>query len=48
MSPVIDLHTRMLNNGWLRLLERHRRPRQTLRPVTGGLRAIHLDGGRPS
>ena len=48
MSPVIDLHTRMRNNGWLRPLERHRRPSQTLKPVTGGLRAIRLDGGCPS
>lgn len=44
MSPVIDVHTHMLNREWLRLLERHGRPRYTLKKVVGGLRAIHLDG----
>ena len=44
MSPVIDVHTHMLNHEWLKLLERHGRPRYTLKTVTGGLRAIHLDG----
>jgi aminocarboxymuconate-semialdehyde decarboxylase len=44
MSPVIDVHTHMLNNEWLKLLEKHGRPRYTLKTVTGGLRAIHLDG----
>ena len=44
MSPVIDVHTHMLNQAWLTLLERHGRPRYTLKPVAGGLRAIHLDG----
>ena len=44
MAPVIDVHTHMLNREWLRLLERHGRPRYTLKKVAGGLRAIHLDG----
>ena len=44
MAPVIDVHTHMLNQAWLKLLERHGRPRYTLKAVTGGLRAIHLDG----
>jgi aminocarboxymuconate-semialdehyde decarboxylase len=44
MAPVIDVHTHMLNRAWLKLLERHGRPRYTLKAVTGGLRAIHLDG----
>jgi len=44
MPPVIDVHTHMLNNEWLKLLEKHGRPRYTLKAVTGGLRAIHLDG----
>jgi len=44
MPPVIDVHTHMLNREWLKLLERHGRPRYTLKAVTGGLRAIHLDG----
>ena len=44
MAPVIDVHTHMLNDAWLKLLEQHGRPRYTLKSVTGGLRAIHLDG----
>jgi aminocarboxymuconate-semialdehyde decarboxylase len=43
MSPVIDVHTHMLNNEWLKLLEKHG-GKYTLKTVTGGLRAIHLDG----
>ncbi len=43
MSPVIDVHTHMLNNEWLKLLEKHG-GKYTLKAVTGGLRAIHLDG----
>jgi len=43
-SPVIDVHTHMLNHDWLELLERHGGPRFTLREVAGGRRAIHLDG----
>jgi aminocarboxymuconate-semialdehyde decarboxylase len=44
MSTVIDVHTHMLNNEWVALLEKHGRPRYTLHEVKGGLRAIHLDG----
>ena len=44
MTPVIDVHTHMLNREWLRLLEKHGRPRYTLKAVPGGLKAIHLDG----
>src|SRR5258707_2617461 len=44
MKPVIDVHTHMLNHEWLKLLEKHGRPHYTLKAVTGGLRAIHLDG----
>ena len=43
MNPVIDVHTHMLNDEWLKLLEKHGRP-YSLKTVTGGLRAIHLDG----
>ena len=43
MSPVIDVHTHMLNHGYLELLEKHGAPRLTLKEVVGGLRAIHLD-----
>jgi len=44
MTPVFDVIPHMLNREWLRLLERHGRPRYTLKSVPGGLRAIHLDG----
>jgi aminocarboxymuconate-semialdehyde decarboxylase len=42
VSPVIDVHTHMLNPAWLALLEKHGGPRYTLKEVRGGLRAIHL------
>jgi aminocarboxymuconate-semialdehyde decarboxylase len=44
MTPVIDVHTHMLSQEWLSLLESHGRPHYTLQEVRGGLRAIHLDG----
>jgi aminocarboxymuconate-semialdehyde decarboxylase len=44
MTPVIDVHTHMLNNEWLALLEKHGKPRYTVDTVAGGRRAIHLDG----
>jgi aminocarboxymuconate-semialdehyde decarboxylase len=43
-APVIDVHTHMLNQEWLSLLEQHGGPRYTLKEVKGGLKAIHLDG----
>jgi len=43
-SPVIDVHTHMLTNEWVSMLEQHGGPRYTLKTVAGGLRAIHLDG----
>ena len=43
-SPVIDVHTHMISNEWLALLERHGAPRYTLKEVLGGTRVIHLDG----
>jgi aminocarboxymuconate-semialdehyde decarboxylase len=43
-SPVIDVHTHMLTNEWVSLLESHGGPAYTLKTVSGGLRAIHLDG----
>jgi len=44
MSPVIDVHTHMLSQEWLSLLESHGGPHYTLKEVRGGPRAIHLDG----
>lgn len=43
MSTVIDVHTHMLDNAWIKLLEKHG-GKYTLKEVVGGLRAIHLDG----
>src|SRR5688572_9680856 len=43
-TPVIDVHTHMLTNEWVALLEKHGGPSYTLKTVSGGLRAIHLDG----
>ncbi|MFO1325076.1 MAG: amidohydrolase family protein [Burkholderiales bacterium] len=43
-SPVIDVHTHCLTEAWFDLLKRHGGPRYTVSAVTGGLRAIHLDG----
>ena len=43
-SPVIDVHTHMLANEWVSLLEQHGGPRYTMKTVAGGLRAIHLEG----
>ena len=43
-SPVIDVHTHVLTEEWFALLKQHGGPRYTVAEVTGGLRAIHLDG----
>ena len=43
-SPVIDVHTHCLTEAWFNLLQEHGGPRYSVKPVTGGLRAIHLDG----
>jgi aminocarboxymuconate-semialdehyde decarboxylase len=42
-SAVIDVHTHMLTQGWMDLLEKHGGKYQ-LHTVKGGLKAIHLDG----
>ena len=44
MSPVIDVHTHMLNDAWFDLLKKHGKPRYSVKEVKGGLHAIHLDG----
>ena len=43
-SLVIDVHTHCLTEAWFDLLQKHGGPRYTVKAVTGGLRAIHLDG----
>jgi aminocarboxymuconate-semialdehyde decarboxylase len=42
-SIVIDVHTHCLTEAWFELLKRHGGPRYTVKAVTGGLHAIHLD-----
>ncbi|HEY2969456.1 MAG TPA: amidohydrolase family protein [Casimicrobiaceae bacterium] len=44
MSTVIDVHTHCLTEGWFKLLQACGGPRYTVRQVSGGMRAIHLDG----
>ncbi|HZQ61510.1 MAG TPA: amidohydrolase family protein [Casimicrobiaceae bacterium] len=44
MSSVIDVHTHCLTEEWFQLLQQYGGPRYTVKPVLGGLRAIHLDG----
>jgi aminocarboxymuconate-semialdehyde decarboxylase len=44
MTPAIDVHTHCVTEAWFELLQRHGGPRYTVQPVSGGLRAIHLDG----
>ena len=43
-SPVIDVHTHCLTEAWFQLLQQYGGPRYTVKAVSGGLRAIHLDG----
>jgi aminocarboxymuconate-semialdehyde decarboxylase len=43
-SPVIDVHTHCLTEAWFELLQRHGGPRYSVKTVSGGMRAIHLDG----
>jgi aminocarboxymuconate-semialdehyde decarboxylase len=44
MGTVIDVHTHCLTDAWFKLLQDHGGPRYTVRQVSGGMRAIHLDG----
>jgi aminocarboxymuconate-semialdehyde decarboxylase len=43
---VIDVHTHMMSEGWLRALREHGRPDYTVRKLRGGKRGI-LMGGAP-
>ncbi len=43
-SPVIDVHTHVLTETWFQLLQQHGGPRYSVKAVSGGLRAIHLEG----
>ena len=43
-SLVIDVHTHCLTEAWFELLKQHGAPRYSVKRVSGGLRAIHLDG----
>ena len=43
-TSVIDVHTQVLTEAWLQLLQSHGGPRYSVKPVVGGLRANHQDG----
>ena len=43
VAPVIDVHTHMLNEAYLRLLKKHGR-HYTVKKVVGGQTGIHRDG----
>ena len=42
--PVIDIHTHMMSNSWLELLQKHGAPDYTVGPIKGGGRAIFENG----
>jgi aminocarboxymuconate-semialdehyde decarboxylase len=44
MSTVIDMHTHMLSDEWVRSIKQHGAPRFSIQPVRGGREAVHLDG----
>jgi aminocarboxymuconate-semialdehyde decarboxylase len=44
MSTVVDVHTHMLSNEWMALLEKHGGPRYSVKPVLGGSLVVHLEG----
>ena len=48
MAPVIDVHTHMLTNEWVSLLEQHGGPSYTLKPVVGGPQERSTSTARPS
>jgi len=41
---VIDVHTHMISDGWLALLESHGQPHYTVGGAKSGRQAIHIDG----
>jgi aminocarboxymuconate-semialdehyde decarboxylase len=41
--PVIDVHTHMLSDEYIKVLEKHGGPRYTVKEVRGGQMAVHLD-----
>jgi aminocarboxymuconate-semialdehyde decarboxylase len=41
---VVDVHTHMLSDAWLELLKARGGPRYSVKEVTGGQQAVHLDG----
>ena len=43
-ESVIDVHTHVLTEEWFQLLQQHGGPRYSVKAVSGGLRAIHLEG----
>src|SRR5258708_12364346 len=44
MPTVIDVHTHMLSEDWIRLISEHGAPRYSVKPSKDGPRAIMWDG----
>ena len=44
MSAVIDVHTHMMSKEWMALLQKHGKPRYSVKSVIGGQRVIHFHG----
>ncbi len=44
MKNVIDVHTHMLSNEWVDLLQAHGGPRYSVMPIKTGQRVVHLHG----
>ena len=44
MHTVIDMHTHMLSDAWVKSIKENGAPRYSIQKVRGGQEAVHLDG----
>ncbi len=44
MTTVIDVHTHMLSDDWVKTMQAHGAPQFSIKAVRGGQEAVHLDG----
>jgi len=44
MSDVVDVHTHMLSQEWMALLEKHGKPRYAVKAIAGGRKVIQMEG----
>ena len=44
MAAAVDVHTHMLSKEWMALLQKHGKPRYSVKSVIGGQRVIHFHG----